>query len=605
VSPDAPAASPFWRRTEAKLAGAGLAAVAAVYLGFLGVPVAAAEEFIKRGGYYVILGAFALFLWSLRGYWRTRDPGLVPLDRRQDWLAGAAIALFSLLAIFSEPFRCKILYDEFVLQSTAFNMHFFRDVATMVRGYDIEGVFLSTDNYLDKRPYFYPFLVSLVHDLTGYRPLNAHLLNAALMPLSLGLAFAFARRLAGWAGGMVAIVLLGSLPLLGQNATGSGMELLNVVMLLAALVLAADYLRAPGEAGLAALLLCTVLLAQARYESALFAGPAGAVMVLGWWRARRIILSWTAAVTPLLFVPIALQNKVLSNNPMLWELGEASTRFSTEFLPKNLRGCSTFLFNPTWNHANSLLLTLTGLAGLGWLLVRLVGGLRRGPVEAVRSAPASGLALAAFAAGILANLGLVFCYYWSSFDDPMASRFALPLCLLLAFATVLLARDLERWVPANRALLLLALLYACGITTTRYGTHLYSHLGIDEIEWTKRVVAARPAATRLIITNRSTLPWLLLKTPSILIDRARLVADRVDDQLHDANFGEILVMQSLPPANEDGDYQVLPVERLPGFRLEILAERRFGTKITRISRLLAVDDSAVEAARRMGGHAVK
>ena len=38
-----------------------------------------------------------------------------------------AIGAFSLLAINSEPFRSKILNDEFVLQSTAFNLHFFRD----------------------------------------------------------------------------------------------------------------------------------------------------------------------------------------------------------------------------------------------------------------------------------------------------------------------------------------------------------------------------------------------------------------------------------------------------------------------------------------------
>jgi hypothetical protein len=606
VAPDAPAPPSLWRRTEAKLAGAGVAAVAAVYLGFLGVPVALAEDFIKRGGYYVMLGAFTLFLLSLRAYARTRATGLAPLERRQWWLAAGAVALFSALAILAEPFRCKILYDEFVLQSTAFNMHFFRDVATMVRGYDIQGVFLSTDNYLDKRPYFYPFVVSLAHDLLGYRQLNAFLVNAALMPVSLLLAFAFGRRLTGWTGGMLAVLLLGSLPLLGQNATGSGMELLNVVMILAALILATDYLRAPGEEGLTAFLFCTVLLAQARYESALFAGSAGLVMLLGWIRSRRIVLSWWTALVPLLFVPGALQNKVLSNTPMLWELNEeASTRFSTEFLPKNLRGCLNFLFNTSWQQANSVLLTVVGLAALLWLLARVAGSLRRPPGGLLRDAPPAALALACFAAVILANLLLVFCYYWSNFDDPMASRFALPFYLLLAFAAVLLVRDLDRWLPATRLLLLASVLFACGVTTSRYANHFYSHLGIDEIEWTRRFVQERPPMPRLIITNRSTLPWLVIKTPSILIDRARMVADRVNDQLHDANFGEILVLQTLPPTTEDGDHQVLPAERLAGFKLELLAERRFGTKLTRISRLVAVDESALAVAARMGGHAAK
>src|SRR5258708_19276052 len=171
-------------------------------------------------------------------------------------------------------------------------MHYFRDVAMMVRGYDIQGVFLSTDNYLDKRPYFYPFLVSLLHDLTGYRLLNAYLVNAMLMPAALGLVFVFGRLLTGWQGGLLAVVLLGSLPLLGQNATGSGMELLNFVMILAAMVLAAEYLRAPKEEALAALALAAVLLAQARYESALYVLPVAGLVFLGWLRARRILLPW-------------------------------------------------------------------------------------------------------------------------------------------------------------------------------------------------------------------------------------------------------------------------------------------------------------------------
>ncbi|MFI5336528.1 MAG: glycosyltransferase family 39 protein [Opitutales bacterium] len=602
MPPDQPHHPDLWRRSETRLLGAGLTGVAAVYLGFLGVPVSAAETFVKRGGYYVMFLAFALFLHALWRWARTRPPsGLPPLTRRQGGLVAAAIGLGTLAAVTAEPFRCKILYDEFVLQSTAFNMHFFRDVATMVRGYDIQGVFLSTDNYLDKRPYFYPFLVSLVHDLTGYRPLNAFLVNAALMPVSLALAFAYGRRLAHWAGGLLAVLLLATLPLLGQNATGSGMELLNVVMILTALLLATEYLRAPGEEILAALLFSLVLLAQARYESALYVAPAGLVMLLGWWRAGRIILPWSACAVPLLLVPVALQNKVLSNSPILWELTEeAHARFSLEFLPKNLQGCANFLFNTSWQQANSLFLTLTGLAALAWSAWRLLLLLRNRPVAALRTAAPASLVLLCFGLATLGNVLLVFCYYWSNFDDPMAARFALPLYLLLACVTVLLAAALDRRLPATRTLLVLAAIYGAGVATTRYANHFYSHLGIDEIEWARRTVALRPPAHRLVITNRSTLPWLLDKTPSILIDRARMVADRLQAQLHDAEFAEILVLQTLPAATPEGDHQVLPAERLAGFHLDLLAERRFGTKLVRLSRLVSIDDSALPQSNKAG-----
>jgi len=576
-----------WLRPDVRLALVGVSALLAVWLGFLGVSVGSAEVFVKRSGYYVLLATFALFLHALWRLWCTRPiPPVNPLTRGQVLTVALAIGAFSLLAINSEPFRSKILNDEFVLQSTAFNMHYFRDVAMMVRGYDIQGVFLSTDSYLDKRPYFYPFLVSLVHDLTGYRLLNAYLLNAVLMPAALWLVFVFGRQLSGWRGGLLAVVLLGSLPLLGQNATGSGMELLNLVMILAALVLAADYLRAPRDEALAALGLCAVLLAQSRYESALFVLPVAVLTLVGWFRAQRIILPWQLLLVPLLLVPCALQNKVLSNSPMLWELTEkAATRFSFSYFPNNILGAYQFLFSRTTELANSLLLSAAGLAGLAWMTWRLVRTL-----PAWRTAPAAGLALAAFGLAIAANTLLVFCYYWASFVDRMASRFSLPLHLLFACGAVLLMARLDRWWPATKLLTAAGLLFFLGFTTSQYASHGYSHVGIDEVEWERRFVNALPPGQRLIISNKSTLPWLLEKKPSILIGRARLVADRLAHQLHEPNFREILILQGARPTTVDGDYEIVPEDRLPaGFKVELVAEKRFGTKLARISRLVALE----------------
>jgi len=576
----------LWHRTDVRLALFGVSAVLAVYAGFLGISVAAAETVVKRGGYYVLLATFALFLHALWRLWssRTTPPG-EPLTHRQVLVVTLAIGMFSLLAINAEPFRSKILNDEFVLQSTAFNMHFFRDVAVMVRGYDIQGVFLSTDNYLDKRPYFYPFLVSLFHDLTGYRLLNAYLVNALLMPSALGLAFVFGRQLTGWRGGLLTVILLGSLPLLGQNATGSGMELLNFVMILATMVLATEYMRAPKEETLAALVLAAVLLAQARYESALYVLPVAGLAFFGWLRAGRIILPWSLLLVPLLLVPCALQNKVVSNSPLLWELSDkAATRFSPDYFPNNALGAYQFLFSRSAELANSLLLSAVGVTALLWALWRLLR-LR----VAWSEVPASVMTLGAFSLTVMANTLLVFCYYWSSFVDRMASRFSLPLHLVLAFSAVLFMAWLDRWWPATKTLIVAGLVFSLGVTTSRYASHYYSHVGIDEVEWERRYVNALPPGQRIIISNKSTLPWLLEKKPSILIARARLVADRLAYQLHEPTFREILILQAARPATIDGDFEIIPDDRLPaGFQVELVTEKRFGAKLARISRLVAV-----------------
>ncbi len=566
----------------------GLVAVAAVYLAFIGTSASTASIFIKRGGYYVLLLVFVFWLAALWRVWR--DPAKRDgIPRRELLVAILAVLGFSAVAISNETFRSKILYDEFVLQSTAFNMHFFRDITVMVRGYDVLGSFLSTDNYLDKRPYFYPFLISLVHDFTGYRSDNAYAVNTALLPLTLGIAYLLGRMVSGWRGGLLAVGLLGSLPLMAQNATGSGMELLNITMLLAAVGLGAAYLKQPDELRLSAFILTVVLLTQCRYESALYVLPAGMVVLAGWWQTRRITLSWAAVFTPLLLVPAALHNKVLTHNPVLWELRENQvSRFGFEHVPGNLRGAVEFLFSSLHQQSNSLWLSLLGTVSVGWIIARLVW---RRPAPAAL-APVHQVWLV-FGLGIVANTVLVMFYFWASFMDPMASRFSLPLCVLLAFAAVSFAAWLDRRGPATPVLLFVTGIYFLGLFIPNQAQHRYSHLGIDEIEWERRFVAALDPAERLIVTNKSTLPWLLEQKPAILLERAQIVTDRLQHQLTEGPFHEILVIQTLKPTSPEGDFELVPEERLAGFDLQLLAEKRFGTRVDRISRLVAVNSSSV------------
>lgn len=570
-----------------RLPALALTAPLAVWAGFIGPSVAQAERLVRYGAYPVMAVTLALLAVALWQLWRTRSPAILPPTRREAWTAALVIAVFSWLAFNAEPLRSKVLNDEFVLQSTAFNLHFFREAATMVRGYDIGGVFLSLDNYIDKRPILYPFLVAGLHDLTGYRVLNAFLVNVALHPVLLALAWWLARHFAGARAGLLAVALLGSLPLLAQNATGSGMELANATMLLAAAALAIVYLERPDAPRVSALALAVVLLCQARYESAVYVGAGAAVVALGWWRCRRPVLSWPAVFSPLLLVPFALQHKVLANTPVLWELTEErTTRFSLDYVPDNLRHAAAFFFSTDPDQSSSWLLSLVGALGFAWLGVQLVRHRRR----TLDAWPAGALAVTPFMLGIGGNLALVMAYYWAGLNDPMASRFALPFCVLLAIlAAVALARIEPRGRLAGVALAA-TLVFTLGVTVPRLARHAYSNLGIQEHAWVLRTVAARGEIPRLVITNKTSIVWLLQKTPSVLIQRARLAPDRLRRQLIEGNFQEILLTQELRPASAVGQHQIIPEDVMPAnFHLETVAEKRFGTKLVRISRVVAID----------------
>jgi hypothetical protein len=589
VDPLRPIPPDLTARPAVRLAALGLSAVGAVWLGFIGLEVRTAEQFIMRGGYYVMTLSFVLWLAALARAWRARAAASPGWTRRELLAVGALVTVCCAVAVAQETFRSKILYDEFVLQSTAYNMHFFREVGVMVRGYDLLGTFVSLDNFLDKRPYFYPYLISLVHGFTGYRPGNAMAVNLLLLPLSLGLGYWLGRALAGWRGGLLAAGLLGTLPLLVQNATGTGMELTNLTMLLACIALAGAWLERPDETRLTAFVLGSVLLTQCRYESALYVVAALAVVVAGWWRARRLVVSWPVVLAPLLLVPVAWHQRVLSESPVLWEMKENQTsRFGVEYLASNLRGVADHLFSLNARQANSPLLSVLGASALLWLGGWLAWRCLRGP----RGLAGRHLAWLLFGGVIVANTLLVQFYFWGSFADPMAARFALPLCVLFVFAAVLLVRHLDRRLPATPWLLVIVAVCFLGFSVPRQARHHYSHLGNDEIEWERRYVAELAPADRLIITNKSSLPWLLEQTPSILLPRARALRDRLRHHLEKQTFGEILVMQSLRPTSLRGDHRIVPEEELPaGFALEFVAEKRFGTKLARISRLVAVAEN--------------
>jgi 4-amino-4-deoxy-L-arabinose transferase-like glycosyltransferase len=397
-------------------------------------------------GYYYMLGLFGLFVYFALRVARADRAAWTDALRRPGW-PGLVIAAATAFALWSDPFQHKVLFDEYVLQATAYHMHITKEIGTVIRAYDIDGTWLPIDPFLDKRPYFFTFLLSLVHDLTGYRTANVFFLNSALTAAFFGAVYWFGRELTSRAGGMLAVVLLATMPLLGQNATCGGMEIHNLLMLVLVMSLALHYLRAPDDDRLALLCLGTVLLAESRYESVIYVVPVAGVVVAGWWRVQRVLLPWAALITPLLLIPYAWHDRYVSAAPQLWQLGEGQTvRFSTGYFAENVRSAFAFFFSLNNAFANSWYLTVLGCAGLVYFLVAAARWLVRRPALS----PVQ-LVTTLFGAAIAGNFVLLLFYYWSRLTDTIAARFALPAYLLFALLAILLAQRLNgRW-PAVRA----------------------------------------------------------------------------------------------------------------------------------------------------------
>jgi hypothetical protein len=581
--------------TRKRLLLFGLSGALALLIGFVVVTPHAAEVLIAHAGYYYMLGLFGLFGFYAIRVARPRQAVWSDWLRRPGWPA-LAIAGATAFALWSDPFQHKVLFDEYVLQATAFHMHVTKEIGTVIRAYDFNGTWLPIDTFLDKRPYFFTFVLSLVHDLAGYRIANVFFLNAALTAAFLSLAYWFGRELTDRAGGLLVVVLLVTMPLFGQNATGAGMDMHNLTMLILVMCLALLYLRAPDGDRLALLCLATVLLAQSRYESVIFVVPVAVVVLAGWGRARRVLLPWAAVATPLLLIPYAWHQRYVSAAPLLWQLGEGQkTRFGSGYLAENLRNAVEFLFSFRNVYANSWYLSVLGCAGLVYFLVGATRWVRRRP-----ALPPEQVVAVLFGTAIAGNFVMLMFYYWSRLTDSIAARFALPACLLFALAAAVLARRLDgRW-PATRVAFwgAGAFLLVSALPAMAHRLYTSQNLVMQEVDWEHDFVMPRGPGTRLFISNKSSIPWMLWQIPSLVIGVARQRGDQLRYHMAQGTFREILVAQALRPTTPDGRFGVDPDDLLPeNFQLETLAEKRFGGRMARLSRLVAVAPEPVAPAK--------
>lgn len=572
----------------------GLAAVFSVWAGFLWLSSAEAGHWVRRAGYYIIAATF--IAWALSATRAIHSVGAIKVWHFiGGWRSTLAAATLTLVALLTTPYEYKVLYDELVIQSTAQSMSHDRVVAAIGRGYEIWGRFQILNDYLDKRPFFYPFLVSLLHDLTGYRAGNAFALNTALMPVLLLLTFGIARRLAGITAGWIALVSLGAFSLLALNATGAGLEMLNLTMVLVVVGSGAWYLEKPSDGTrLSLLILSAVLLANTRYESAIYVATTALVVLEGWRRHGGIQMTPAAVTAPLLLIPYAWHNVYLSGMPALWELREGQEqRFSFEYLATNLEMAKIYFGNFGPGIANSPWLAWAGLVCLiSWLARRAWQRRRWGDVSATEwSAVACGL-------GVLANLGLLLAYYWGDLSDPIVSRLSLPLHALLAIligATIAwLAKTRYPWI-APAAITTALLVY--GTWGLRVNQRMTDFNQVATVQsWQLGVVRELEntnPTTRLIITSQSPLFWFSHGLSSTfhgrVNSRVRLLARHMQWQ----SFGEVLVMQECAPEGPDGAIVSIPETRLPeAFKLEPVAQTRIGARIHRISRIshIAMDE---------------
>jgi hypothetical protein len=568
-----------------------LSVFTALVLGFLAIPDHPALVFVSKGGFWIVLLTFGLFG---RALWQTLAEDVRAWHwRHTDWLSVLVVALGGTVLLAHEAFGFKILMDEIMLLGTSLSMHLDKTAVVPIRGSDIQGSFVILEQLMDKRPLFFPFLVSLLHDLTGYRAENAFLLNGILAYGFLGLACVMGRMLAGRIGGWIAVVLLTGLPLLAHNATGGGFELLNLVMILSTMLLGVRYAERRDGPSLTAFCYSALLMAQVRYESVIYLAPVAALVLWVWYSERRITLTWPVIIAPLLMVHYPLQHRIFDLRASSWELASkpgSGAPFGFNYVPDNLSHALNFFFAAPTEHPNSLVLSVLGCLAVPFFALLVLKRLRR-----LQDEPPVSVATTLFALGFAAQFALLMCYFFGQFDNVIIRRLSLPTHLGLVLAIVAVLPQFAKPAVARTLLGIAALgLVASGIPSMAAHAYSQEYLPGRETAWRRQFMAEQPRRDYMVIDNDSVL-WISHQIGSTPMLQAIKNRDRIVWNLRNRTFSAIYVFQRFLIDAETGRMTLREGDELPpGFVLETVREERLQTlTLSRISRLVEVREGEV------------
>lgn len=485
----------------------------------------------------------------------------------------------------------KILADEVLLLGTSMGMHFDRSATYPSRATDVQGPLLIRDRVLDKRPLLFPFFVTVVHDLTGYRPDNAFYFNRGLGIVFLLLLYVLGWQITGkrWAG-VVSILLFAGLPLAAQQSAGSGFELLNLAALAALALAMIAYLRRPEGVQLEVLVFTSLILTSCRYESVLFMVPMAVVAFLGWWRSARVDLTGPVLASPLFLAPWLSQNRIFSGDSTAWQMASkegVSSPFSFDYVADNMGHALAFFFDFSGYQASSAAFALVGILALPFFGLWIVKTLQAGG-----TAKSDDLATSLMGLGLFGIGGMLMMYFWGQFDDRIISRLSLPVHLLFMVAVVVVARTLIKtdlgWKALAAIIAFAALAQSLPVMAKR--AYEVDYTPALEMEMRREFLEAQLDRDFLFIDNDSVF-WITHLLPASSVTASRTKHEALSYHLRNHSFSAVYVFQSVLVDDQTGTKSVDPSDDLgAGFTLETIWERKVETLLfTRISRIVAIE----------------
>ena len=322
---------------------------------------------LREWAYQNLAWFFMLFatLLLLVGVYRLRSSFAAFSSLQRHGAALVAALLIVVAGFLVSPPEFRILADETNLLGVSLEMHENMKTRLPLEAlYYYHGMRNTISYKTEMRPPGYPFALSLLHNISGYRPENAFVLNFLLAWFALVLFYLLVARHSSRAWGIAAMIGLAAFPSFVQCSNSAGFEIFNLALALFVFYLSDLLLSGKGVA--LPLSACLVLLAHSRYESILALLCFVPIMFL----ARRFkketdtFLIWTF---PVLLMP-AFWLRSITWDTTRFQVDDIENAFSVSHIMPNLAGfVSYFTDSGLTRFAGPFLLALAVIGFLLWL----------------------------------------------------------------------------------------------------------------------------------------------------------------------------------------------------------------------------------------------
>ncbi len=337
------------------------------------------------------------------------------------WFALILSVLLMILGIFACKPDFRILADETNLVS---------DSQTLYEKRECYIVYSSLNRNLgekrlirigiDKRPAFFPYFLSLVHTVLGYKAENVFILNFIFGVLSLFLIYYLIQIYKGRFWGICGLCCLSAYPIFLLYANSAGFDLFNMFCSLVLLVLIYKFIEQRKASFAEVLLLWLPIIGQSRYESILSVFIV--LPLIFYWlpKSEYSKLTYKTWLFPLLLLPSAWLFRI-TNDPSFWQVDKLEEGFGLNWLCNNT--IQAFVFFLSGEEAYGIIPILSILGIIGFIIFvldifRKETNLSFGCLDT----KSTRLFVVAFLLFYFLHSIAKFSYSWTDFTDVIISR---------------------------------------------------------------------------------------------------------------------------------------------------------------------------------------